>query len=172
MRYAIVCMSFGVLALLGATGCQRAETPTAGETPPAQDSEPQDTQPQDSTSAAGAATSLNASLSGAEEVPGPGDPDGTGTAQVTVDPAKNEICYELSVQNIQAANASHIHTGAAGVAGPVAVPLDAPAEGTSKNCTNVDATVAQDIAQNPANYYVNVHNPEFPPGAVRGQLKP
>jgi hypothetical protein len=30
--------------------------------------------------------------------------------------------------------------------------------------------VVKDIVANPGNYYLNVHNAEFPPGAVRGQL--
>jgi hypothetical protein len=75
------------------------------------------------------------------------------------------------VENIQAANAAHIHTGAAGSAGDVAIPLEAPAQGTSKSCSPADAQVLRDIQQNPANYYVNVHNAEFPQGAVRGQLQ-
>jgi hypothetical protein len=29
---------------------------------------------------------------------------------------------------------------------------------------------AKDIVQTPENYYVNVHNAEYPGGAVRGQL--
>jgi hypothetical protein len=30
--------------------------------------------------------------------------------------------------------------------------------------------VVKAIAANPAKYYVNVHSPEFPKGAIRGQL--
>jgi CHRD domain len=109
-------------------------------------------------------------LTGATEVPGPGDSDGSGTAKLTLNPGKGEVCYELTVANIQEATAAHIHEGAVGKAGPVKVGLDAPKTGTAKGCKNADAAVVQEIMQNPANYYVNVHNAEFPQGAVRGQL--
>ncbi|MGQ0834273.1 MAG: CHRD domain-containing protein [Gammaproteobacteria bacterium] len=168
MRFTMACISIGALVLAALSGCQRAETPTTDETPPMQDTTAQDarTQAQEQ-----GATPFYVSLSGAEEIPGPGDADGAGTAQVTLDESKGEVCYELNVENIQAATAAHIHTGAAGSAGDVAVPLGAPAEGTSKGCATADAAVVRDIAQNPANYYVNVHNAEFPQGALRGQLQ-
>jgi hypothetical protein len=38
------------------------------------------------------ATRLSATLSGAAEVPTPGDPDGTGTATVNLDVTKREAC--------------------------------------------------------------------------------
>jgi CHRD domain len=109
-------------------------------------------------------------LTGATEVPGPGDSDGSGTAKLTLNPEKGEVCYELTVAKIQEATAAHIHEGAMGKAGPVKVGLDAPKAGTAKGCKSADAAVIQEIMQNPANYYVNVHNAEFPQGAVRGQL--
>jgi hypothetical protein len=34
----------------------------------------------------------------------------------------------------------------------------------------VDRAEAKEILKNPADYYVNVHNAEFPLGALRGQL--
>ncbi len=39
---------------------------------------------------------LSTTLSGAAEVPGPGDPDGRGRASLTINPGQGEICYELS----------------------------------------------------------------------------
>lgn len=113
---------------------------------------------------------LSTTLTGAAEVPGPGDPDGTGTASLTLNHGQGEVCYELTVDKIAAANAAHIHTGAAGKAGPPIATLTAPTNGTSKGCVALDKDKLKDVMQNPANYYVNVHNAEFPDGAVRGQL--
>src|SRR5260221_794343 len=112
---------------------------------------------------------LSASLSGPIEVP-PGDPDGGGKFTLTVNHGKGQVCYTLSVTRIDAPTAAHIHKGAAGVAGPVVVPLTAPTHGSSKGCATVAMDLAMDLIQNPANYYVNVHNAAFPGGAVRGQL--
>jgi hypothetical protein len=111
-----------------------------------------------------------AKLTGDAEVPGPGDPKGSGTIQVTLDPAKGEVCYELSVANMQEATAAHIHEGAKGQEGPVKVPLQAPKTGAAKGCAKVDAVVIETIMKDPADYYVNIHNAAFPKGAVRGQL--
>lgn len=111
-----------------------------------------------------------AKLTGAAEVPGPGDPNGSGTVQVTINPAKGEVCYEMTVAKIAEATAAHIHEGAVGKDGPVKVALDAPKTGSAKGCKTADAAVVKAIMGNPADYYVNVHNAAFPKGAVRGQL--
>jgi hypothetical protein len=111
-----------------------------------------------------------AKLTGAAEVPGPGDPKGTGTVQVTLNPNSGEVCYELSVENIQEVTAAHIHEGALGKEGPVKVSLDAPKTGTAQGCKSADAALIKAIMQDPAGYYVNVHSAAFPNGAVRGQL--
>jgi len=113
-----------------------------------------------------------AQLTGAAEVPGPGDPDGSGTAMIRLSLEESEVCFDLTASNIGPATAAHIHEGAEGVAGDVVVPLDpAPAEGSSSGCiSDVDNTLIQNIIENPELYYVNVHNEEFPDGAIRGQL--
>jgi CHRD domain len=113
---------------------------------------------------------LSAALTGAAEVPGPGDPDGSGSAFITVNPGQGEICFELTVSNIAPATASHIHVGPVGVAGPVVVGLTPPTSGSSSGCVSVDRDLAKAILKNPEEYYVNVHNEPFPAGAVRGQL--
>jgi hypothetical protein len=109
-------------------------------------------------------------MTGADEAPGPADPDGSGTAHFTLNQGQGEICFELSVSNIAPATASHIHEAAADVPGPIVVPLTPPTNGTSSGCVDVDPELIKAIRQNPEEYYVNVHNAEFPSGAVRGQL--
>lgn len=113
---------------------------------------------------------LNAALAGAAEVPGPGDPDGTGTAKVEIGPGGVSLCYTLSANAIAPATLAHIHRGSAGVAGPPVVTLDPPGEGESSGCAEVTVEIAAEIARSPADYYVNIHNAEFPAGAIRGQL--
>ena len=114
---------------------------------------------------------LSAHLTGAAEKPNPGDADGAGHATFRVNVGQNQICYELSVEKIAAATMAHIHKAGPDAAGPVAVPLAKPgADGKAKACATADAAVVKDILQNPGAYYVNVHNAEFPGGAVRGQI--
>jgi hypothetical protein len=78
-----------------------------------------------SATAADGGKPLGTTLSGAAEVPGPGDPDGSGTATLRIKPSKGQICYTLDVHDIAQATAAHIHVGDAGVAGPVVVPRPA-----------------------------------------------
>lgn len=114
---------------------------------------------------------LVADMTGAEEVP-PGDPDGSGEAEFLLNQARGSVCFELEVEDIEPATAAHIHRGEPGVAGPIVVPLTPPTDGSSAGCTRgVDPTLIRAIRRNPGNYYVNVHNQEFPGGAVRGQLR-
>lgn len=113
---------------------------------------------------------LGATLTGAMEVPGPGDADGSGTFTARLDPATGELCYTLTVADIEPANAAHIHTGATGVAGGPVVTLRAPSTGRSEECVTVDTELAERLLANPAGYYVNAHTADYPDGAVRGQL--
>ena len=103
-------------------------------------------------------------------VPNQGDLDGTGTAHLTLNQGQGEICYELTVSGIAPASAAHIHVGASTTTGPVVVPLEAPTDGSSSACVSVAPELIKAIRQNPENYYVNVHNADFPGGALRGQL--
>ena len=112
---------------------------------------------------------LSTVLTGAAEVGG-GDPDGTGKATLRVNPGTGQICYTITVANLDPVTAAHIHHAPAGVNGPVVVPLTPPTSGSVTDCTTADPALARDIVTNPENYYVNVHTTVFPGGAVRGQL--
>ncbi|CAN5353580.1 CHRD domain-containing protein [soil metagenome] len=115
-----------------------------------------------------------AALSGAAEVPGPGDPDGSGFARVLAKPNQSEVCTFIIYRGIATPTGAHIHEGGPDVAGPIVVDFT-PLIGTSpvnvvRGCTTTTPELAADIAANPEEYYVNVHNGIYPAGAIRGQL--
>ncbi len=110
-------------------------------------------------------TKLSATLTGANEVGG-GDTDGTGSFTARID--KDKLCYTLTVANIDEATMAHIHKGAAGANGPVFIGL--PDIDPGEHCEEIGGDRLGDLKSRPGNYYVNVHNGEFPGGAVRGQL--
>ena len=116
---------------------------------------------------------LQATLTGEQEVPEPGDPDGIGHADLTLYRAK--VCYTLVAVDIGRPTAAHIHEGRPGVAGPIVVELNTPTKVAdavffSRGCEQIDATLSRALKAHPSRYYVNVHNNRFPAGAIRGQL--
>lgn len=121
---------------------------------------------------------LTTSLSGAQEVPsGAGDPDGTGTAKLTLNAGREQVCYELTWQNLDGiVQRAHIHEAPAGVNGGIVVSLfegeSFPGTGSATGCDLGDATRGEirRILIDPSGFYVNVHDSVRPPGAIRGQL--
>src|SRR5215211_5849941 len=101
-----------------------------------------------------------------------GDLDGIGTATITLNYGQGTVCWEITVSGITLpAGAAHIHEAPVTAPGPVVVPLSAPdANGFASGCTSVDREEIKEIIQHPEEYYVNVHNSDFPNGALRGQL--
>ena len=102
-----------------------------------------------------------------------GDPDGTGTALITVNLGQQQVCWEVSVTALTLpATFAHIHKAAPGIRGGIVVGLVAPdANGEASGCTSgVDRDVLQEILTDPAGHYVNVHTTDFPAGAIRAQL--
>lgn len=115
---------------------------------------------------------LSASLTGAAEVPGPGDTDGQGQATIRLTAGEGRLCYQITASSITLpASAAHIHVGAAGTAGDIVVGLTPPdATGNTSGCVPAARTLVTAILANPAAYYVNVHTTDLPNGAIRGQL--
>lgn len=114
---------------------------------------------------------FNLTLTGAAERPNPGDPDGTGTASILINPGQSEVCYDYSVSGVQLPLlAAHIHVAPATAAGPVVIPLPPTRPDGGTGCVSADRSLLVAILVNPENYYFNVHNAEFPAGALRSQL--
>jgi hypothetical protein len=108
----------------------------------------------------------------AQGVPNQGDLDGIGTATITLNHGQGTVCWEITVSGITLpATAAHIHEAPVTAPGPVVIPLSAPdANGFAAGCTSASREEIKEIIQHPEEYYVNVHNVNFPAGALRGQL--
>lgn len=123
---------------------------------------------------------FKATLTGGAEVP-PVTAAGTGNGTVTIADDESTISWDVSYSGLTGdAAASHIHFGAADVAGPVMIPF-APVtnSGTTGSFARADyagkeglpadwAGVLKAIRDGDA--YVNVHTAANPPGELRGQL--
>jgi len=111
-------------------------------------------------------TGAFAVANGASEFPGPGDADGLGMFVLT-----SPGVFSALEQNIASPTASHIHRGAPGVEGPVVITLanSYPGDRATGNLT-ADPALLAEINGNPAGFYFNIHNADFPNGAIRGQL--
>lgn len=117
---------------------------------------------------------LTAQLTGAAEVPGPGDPAGSGSfsATIVMNEAAGELCYQLEVADLSSeVTAAHIHAGAEGVSGDVAIELTPPIGGPVDECVALNASDLVPLMDDPSQFYVNVHTQGHPDGAVRGQLQ-
>jgi hypothetical protein len=110
-----------------------------------------------------------------------GDPDGRGTAEFTFDTVEGTVCYELEVESITepvepapGLGSAHIHTLDSVPPGGIAVDLEADFqpdksdEFKASGC--VDSALIEAILEHPDQYYVNIHNVEFPGGALSGLL--
>ena len=117
-------------------------------------------------------STYTAELSGANEVH-PGDPDGSGTADISFADELTRVCWDLNdLEGLGPITGAHIHRGAAGVDGPVVLALKQATEGGWRGCSNETGWVQQAFDEGLQNYYVNVHTVEYKAGAIRGQLRP
>jgi hypothetical protein len=113
---------------------------------------------------------ISVELTGAAEAPGPGDPDGSGTASFTFNAGTGEVCFDYSVTGVAPLTAAHIHVAPAGSPGPVVIPMLPTSPTGGSGCVTADRDLIVAILMDPSAYYFNVHNAEFPAGALRGQL--
>lgn len=134
---------------------------------------------------AGASRIHETALTGAEEVPGPGDPNATGRATVRLSrPSQRQICVDISWANVSgedgdtsndAVVAAHIHEAPTGTAGPVVFTIfsgqSLAPSGSHSMCGSARPSLVTAIRNHPEDYYVNLHSREYPAGAIRGQLE-
>lgn len=114
-----------------------------------------------------------------------GDPDGKGIGYVFgIDGDELTLCYSMIVNGIQLVPvgegmAAHIHEGLRDSNGPVVAVLAGPEDGNAADCLTEgeagkfptgESGIVQRILDNPEQFYINVHNPEFPGGAIRANL--
>jgi hypothetical protein len=89
------------------------------------------------------------------------------TFVVEIDPDKGDFCYTITSAKIAAPTMAHVHRGAAG---PTARPSSRSIPRAATKCIAVEPDALKPIIATPEGYYVNIHNAEFPGGAIRGQL--
>jgi CHRD domain len=114
------------------------------------------------------AAEIDAKLTGTQEVP-PVKTMASGTAHFTV---KDDMSISGSVKTEGIKGiAAHIHDGAVGQNGPVAVPLTATSANEWSVAKDTRLTPAQMDKLKAGSLYVNIHSDAHKDGEIRAQLK-
>lgn len=120
----------------------------------------------------GAIVTLGANLSGVQETT-PNASPATGIGMIVLDDVAKTIKVNESWSGLSAAaSASHIHTGAIGISGPVTFPFTGvPAASAGAIPEQVfSVTPAQIASLEAGQMYFNIHTSAFPGGEIRGQI--
>src|SRR3954470_2877649 len=108
---------------------------------------------------------LHATLAGSPTA----DPDGTGSADLTLNQGHGQVCFDVSWTNVDAVTGVQVQALADD--GVVASLTDDFTDGTGKGCTNGVAKKAiMALRRHPDQYYVNVLTGDPAAGAIRGTL--
>jgi hypothetical protein len=118
---------------------------------------------------------ISGTLSGRNEVPANAS-TATGTIDGIFDPWSRVIAFRIEFSGLTAnASAAHFHSAPAGSNGPVVVDFVSqgfPVGAKSGEFVKVlTLTEAQAVDLMNGNLYVNIHNPSFPGGEIRGQIR-
>ena len=111
-------------------------------------------------------------LTGAALHPGPGDPDGGGGASIELNGETGQLCLTLTLSAVGPPTDVHLHQAPHGQTGPMVLAVPSPAEAAPPGpvCVAIARDVSKKLRDDPTGYYLEVHNREFPDGALRGQL--
>lgn len=113
--------------------------------------------------------SVRVTLSGANEVPAVNTrASGSGTFTVSADRSVSGSVITTDLNG----TAAHIHTGAAGMNGPIAVGMNRNGDNGWVIPASAKFTDAQYEAYRTGGTYVNVHSAANKGGEIRGQLRP
>ncbi len=122
------------------------------------------------------AKTFTVALTGQEEVSaehptgGAGDLDASGSVTLTINPGSRQVCYDFTLSGLAEVTMAHIHKAPRLRNGPPVVTLFTGTGGDLEDCVTATSQQLAQIIAKPADYYVNVHTTQFPPGAIRGQL--
>ena len=111
---------------------------------------------------------LLASMTGDQELP-PTVTGALGTGTLSLETSSLRLSGNFTLNGISATD-GHIHLGAAGANGPIAVPMTTANGETFTVPANTVLTAAQAEAFAGGGLYFNAHTPENPSGEVRGQI--
>ena len=145
------------------------------------------------------ATTFSVTLTGAQETP-PNSSTANGTGTLTWNAAANALTYDFIVRglNFGQVTSMHFHSGAAGMASPIAFGQLNPAQDTDDFMTTMNAdgswtvhgvwemtdlaasipitnfapVLSSATVGSPVPLYWDVHTTMFPNGEIRGQLNP
>lgn len=111
-------------------------------------------------------------LDSAQVVPGPGDPDGSGGVFIFLDRQDGRFCVFVNTTNVSTPFISvDLHRAPEGEVGSVVVEVFGPTtDPDPSRCMDLDRKLVKDISKHKEDYYIDIHNDEFPGGAIRGQL--
>jgi hypothetical protein len=123
---------------------------------------------------AAAPIGLAATLGARQEVPKPAGVRATAAGRFVVTlvrtGATGQLAWRLTYSGLTGrGTAAHIHVGAAGRSGPVAISLCGPCRSGARGTARATAGVLAALLAGRA--YVNVHTAKNPAGEIRGQIK-
>lgn len=109
---------------------------------------------------------LTADLTGAAVLPGPGDPDGSGTATLWLNQGQGTICWQVTSADVQLPIEPRLYEGTAGTTGGFVAIL------FPDGCGSFDRALIKAIREDPSGYYIQANDVggPYPGGAIRGQL--
>jgi hypothetical protein len=109
--------------------------------------------------------------------PGQGDPDATDVGTLTLDDVAGTATLNITLANLDLTTLSghHIHNAPATTTGAIVLDFGDPdtirsGSVLSGTITGLSTATIDNVFANPTNFYYNIHNGQFPGGAVRSQL--